>query len=196
VKWRPARNAPPPSAGDLRNGLAEAEAQLRALEEERAEIHGAIVDLVGDPGRASEAQDRLAEVEALIPVRRRTIETIRQAIPAAEERQARDGFRAEVAALNARTAQLKRNLSERFNAAAEAFAAVLREMEANAEEWRQVNARAQIIGEPVGEDAERELRRDLPINRGGWSRIWADLDVPAWDGSLLFEGRPNAQRTA
>jgi hypothetical protein len=195
VKW-PARNSRPPSATALRASLAEAEAQLAPLEREYAEINGALVDLLGDPARSSDVQARLAELEALLPIKRRAVEAIRRAIPDAEKREEREAFRAEVAALTERTAKFKRGLPERYNAAAEAFAAVLRDMDANAEEWRQLNFRAQQFGEPTGEDAERDLRRDLPINARGWSRIWADLDLPAWDGSLLFEGRANPQRSA
>lgn len=190
------RNAKPATAEQLRANAEPIRSEVAHLREVISQLPSMLADLVGDAEEFAKAQAELREAQALLPVKEAALAAIEAAIPAAEDRQAREAFRADVAALQGRTAKLSRNLPERFDQAAAAFAAVLRDIEANAEEWRQLNGRGQFLGEPGGEDAERVLRRDLPINRGGWSRIWAGLDVPAWDGSLLFEGRPDRNRTA
>lgn len=194
MNWR--RNSKPASADQLRTNAEPIRAEIERLRTAISEIPSALPDLAGDPEASAAAQAELREAQALLPVKEAALAAIEAAIPAAREREQREAFRAEVAAQRARDAKLKRNVRERFDDAAHTLSVVLAELEANAEEWRQLNARAQIMGEPVGEDVERELRKDLPINARGWSRIWADLDVRAWDGSLLFEGRPNAQRFA
>lgn len=189
--WKPARNAPLPSADDLRASFATGERKLAADEAEAAEIVEALPGLVGDPERTAQAEARLAELEALLPIERRKLEMIRKAIPAAENRGMLERIRAERTALETRTARLKRNLPERYDRAVEALAAVLRDMVGNADDWQRINGVGASLGEPAGLDAERELRATLPVNAKGWSRLWADLDIPRWDGSLAFEGKPN-----
>jgi hypothetical protein len=194
VRWRPARNAPLPSADDLRASVASAERQLRALEVERTEIVEALPALATDPQRTGQAEARMAELDALIPIKRRTLENIAKAIPAAENRSMLDRIRAERTALETRTAKLKRGLPERYNRAAEAFAQVLREMADNTEEWRRVNLSAGALGEGNGEGAELSLRREIGLRPsaggmpGGWASLCDDIEVRDWNGRLIFGG--------
>lgn len=193
--WKPARNAPLPSADDLRASAVSTERQATALEAERAEIVEVLPDLANDPERTAEAEARLAELDALIPVKRRTLDNIRKAIPAAENRGMRGRLRAERAALEARTAKLKRGLAERYDRSAKEFAAVLRDLEQNADDWQRVNLTGRPLGERDGEAVEMQLRRKLGMRPGGggmpggWVSLCDDIEVRDWAGKLIFGGR-------
>src|SRR5688572_9184034 len=99
----------------LRVNLAKEESALGALESERLEIEEALPNLVPEPERYVEAQDRLREIEVLLPSKRRTVDAIREAIPAAEDREERHALEAQIAERAKKSAKLRRDLRARYN---------------------------------------------------------------------------------
>lgn len=89
IRWKPARNAKPPSSDDLRKALVDAEAHAAALTGEAQVIQNDMPNHLGTP-RYAEAQAALANVETELAVARRTADTLQAGILAAEEREARE----------------------------------------------------------------------------------------------------------
>ena len=191
MKWAPAKNAPPASAEHLRNNLANEEAAANALAAEQAEIEAAQPALVGEPNRYVEAQVRLREIEALLPSKRRTVDAIRQAIPAAEKREEKERLRAQIAEQQRKSAKLRRDLKARYAKAVGPFVEVLRDIKADEDAWRFLKVVAQGLREPVdGNGAEWSLRLEAgAANGGSWwqGTVTDDLTVRDWDGRILFK---------
>lgn len=190
MKWAPTRNAAPASSDLLRANLAKEEATLASLESEQPEIEEALPGLVPEPDRYVEAQARLREIEVLLPPKRRTVEAIREAIPAAEAREERERFRTRVAEHERKSAKLGRDLKARYSKAAEAFAEMLRDIKADEDEWRNIRAVASGMREPIsGHSAQWSLRLESRPNNGGSSwmgSVTDDVVVRTLDGRVLF----------
>jgi hypothetical protein len=189
MNWRPARNAAPPSVEDLTEGLAKAEADHAALEAEAAEIVEAQPNLAADPERASAARQRLADLEALIPVARRTVESIRLAIPLAENRERETALRTEMAERRKESDALGRDARSRFEKAAGALAAVLAEIERDNHAWEILNLKGREFGLAPETSAEKRLRGEIGMRPGvGWCSLAEDIVVRDWSGRVLFGG--------
>jgi chromosome segregation ATPase len=189
VKWAPTRNAPPASAKILGENLAKAEAETNALAAEQEEIRSALADLVAEPERFVEAQARLRDIEALLPAKLRTVEAIRNAIPAAENRERRERIAAEIEEEARKSSRLQRGLEARYTKAAEAFAEVCRDIQADADRLRHLRALADTANPRVPvtyRSAEHALRYDKFAASNGLKGLTAGLTVRAWDGSTLF----------
>lgn len=191
MKWAPARNAPPASAQHLRENLEKAEAAATALTAELNEINAALPELMCEPDRFVEAQNRLREIEALLPPKRQTVEAIRQAIPLAEERERGERIAGEVEEQARQSAKFQRGLEARYTKAAEAFAEVCREIQADDDAWRQLRMAADTVKPRVPvphRSAEWALRYDrFASEHSGLKSVTNDLVVRAWDGRILFK---------
>lgn len=192
--WKPARNAPPPSADDLRANAEPIRAEIAALKANVRNIPAELANLAGDAVEFARAQAALRDGQALLPIKEAALASIEAAIPAAENRARLERLRADRGALKSRTAKLKRNLQERYDRAAKDFAEVLREMEANTDEWHRMNLTGRPLGERDGEGAELELRREVGMRPGGggmpgsWASLCDDIEVRDWHGRLIFGG--------
>lgn len=190
MRWAPTRNAPPASAQHLRDNLTKVEAEANTLAAEKEEIQTALSALVGEPDRFVDAQVRLREIEALLPSKRRTVEAIREAIPVAEGREHYERIATEIDEQARKSAKLQRGLEARYTKAAEAFAEVCREIQADADRWRSLRALADTASPrvPVPHlSAEWALRFDkFRSKHSGLISVCEDLTVRAWDGSALF----------
>jgi DNA repair exonuclease SbcCD ATPase subunit len=190
MRWAPTRNAPPASAEHLAANLATEEAAADALAAEQEEIRRALTDLVAEPDRFVEAQDRLREIEALLPSKRRTVDAIRQAIPLAEERERIGRIAAEIDEQARQTEKLKRNLEARYTKAATAYAEVCRDIKADADRWRSLRMSADTTKPrvPVNHfNAEMALRYDkFASEHSGLKSLIDDVIVRAWDGTVIF----------
>lgn len=189
MRWAPTRNAPPASAQHLRDNFAKAEAEVAALAAEQEEIQAALADLAGEPDRFVQAQNRLRELEVLVPSKRRTADAIAKAIPVAEERERREGIEAEIQEQARQSAKFQRGLEARYTRAAEAFAEVCREIQADADRWRQLRARAECVTPRVPvphHNAEHDLRYGKFATSNGLKGLTEDLTVRAWTGEALF----------
>lgn len=191
MSWAPARNAAPATSAMIIANLAKGEAELRALEDEGREIEEALPGLVAEPDRYVEAENRLREIGVLVPSKRCTIAAIREAIPVAEERERREVIQAQVDEQARQSAKLQRGLEARYTKAAEAFAEVCREIQADADNWRQLRARADTVKPRVPtphDTAEMSLRyAKFASPNYGLKSVTEDLTVRAWDGSVLFQ---------
>lgn len=187
------RNAPPASAQHLRDRLAEAEREANALSAEQEEIRGALPALIAEPDRFVEAQERLRELEVLIPSKRQTLEAIGNAIPDAEGRERRDRIAAEIDEQARQSLKFQRGLEARYTKVAEAFAEVCREIQADADKWRSLRMSADTVKPrlPVRQrSAEWALRYDrFASEHTGLKSLTEGLIVRAWDGSALFFAR-------
>jgi hypothetical protein len=179
-RWKPRLGGKPVSAADLAAQAREIEAEIAQLSQEQTVIDEALPSLMAEAERQAEAIVRLAEIDALLPLKSRALNLLKAAIPAAEKRETIEKFEAQKAELEKRTEKLARTLPDQYVRAAEQFVTVLRAMEANAHEWAMLTAQADIAGLRVhGEDAEYRLRRGLPgYERGG--PLWRGTSVPAW----------------
>jgi DNA repair exonuclease SbcCD ATPase subunit len=190
VKWAPTRNSPPASARLLGENLAKAEAETNALATEQEEIRSALADLVAEPERFVQAQARLRDIEALLPAKLRTVEAIRNAIPVAEDRERRDRIEAEIEEGAAKSAKLQRGLEARYTKAAEAFAEVCREIQADSDRLRSARLTADTVKPrlPVTyRSAEMALRYDKFAGSNGLKSLTEGVIVRAWDGGTLFQ---------
>jgi hypothetical protein len=173
---------------------AELKSRIAANGEELAYIDCEMPNLVGDPVQRRQAEDRRAILEQAIGTDRRTLALIEEAIPAAKRRGKVAAIEADRAEQEPKTAKLCRNLEARYTAAAEAYAAVLIEIKADADAWEALNYRAVDLGIARGDSAETRLRTRFatPIGSyntsGGFTSIWRNAVVLAWDGSRLFAG--------
>ena len=170
----------------LRANLAKGEAELHALESEGREIEEALPGLVAEPDRYVEAEKRLHEIGVLVPSKGRTVATIREAIPEAEEREEREALEKQVAEQAKKTTKLKRDVRARYNKAAEAYAAVLAEIKADKDEC----SRLKLVGSlkrprvPCHHDAEWSLRPESNSWRGS---VTDGVVVRDFDGRILFK---------
>ena len=190
MKWAPSRNAPPASAQQLRNSLAPLEAEVNELTGELEEIKAASPGLVAEPDKLVAAKRRARDIEALLPAKLQTVAEIRAAIPDAEMRERCDRIAAKVDEQARKSAKLQRNLEARYTKAAETFAEVCREIQADADQWRGLRAEADTVRPRVPvphRSAETALRFDrFASPNSGLKSVIDDLTVRAWDGSTLF----------
>jgi hypothetical protein len=190
------KNAPLPTVEILQTEAAELKSRIAASVAEVAYIDGEMPNMIGDPAQRREAEDRRAALEAQIGTDRRTLALIEEAIPAAKRRDKRAAVEADKAEQERRTNKLCRSLEARYTAAAEAFAAVLHDIKADANAWEALNYRARELGVPTGVSAEERLRQRFatPIGNyntsGGFTSLWRKVIVLAWDGSRLFDSTP------
>lgn len=174
----------------LRANLAKEEGCLASLESERQEIEAALPDLVPEPGRYVEAQDRLREIEVLVPSKRCTVDAIRAAIPVAEKREAKDGVIADREEQGRKSAKVRRDLAARYSKAAEAFAAVLTEVEVDNRAWELINFRGREFDLPRQDSAERQVRKEAGVRPNGcWYSLTEGIVVRDWTGRVLFGGK-------
>lgn len=189
--WAPARNAAPATSAQLRASKEKKLADIAALIAEEAEISEALPLLVNEPHRAAEGEMRLRDIAVLLPCEKRALEAIEKAIPAAEDRERREAIQAQIDEQVRQSAKLQRGLESRYTKAAEAFAEVCREMQADADNWRQLRARADTVSPRLPtphKTAEMALRYDKFANPNyGLKSVTEDLTVRAWDGSVLFQ---------
>jgi hypothetical protein len=165
-------------------------ADIAALVAEDAEINDALPLLVNEPTRAAEAEFRLREIAVLLPCERRALEAIEKAIPDAEDRERRERIQVEIDEQARKSARLQRGLEARYTKAAEAFAEVCREIQADREAWSHLRLNADTVKPRVPtphKTAEMELRYDKFASPNyGLKSVTEDLTVRAWDGSTLF----------
>lgn len=194
--WAARKNAPAPTAANLRNSGENARSEIKALSDEAENIHYVLPQLVTDPGHAAKAESRLRDIEALLPTKHRTLELIESEIPKADRREQLDELEAERLKLERTTVKLMVGLPDRFERAAAQYATVLAEMGNNATQWGQLRMRADaVFGVKIaGQDAEARLRAGL-VRRGAmgsagedWRSLHEEALVEAWDGRVLFEG--------
>jgi hypothetical protein len=193
VKWAPTRNAPPASAQHLSDNLAKELAVTDALTAEKEEIAAALPDLILEPDRFVAAQTRLREIEALLPSKLQTVDAIRNAIPLAQERERAEAIAAEIAEHARQSAKVQRGLEARYTKAAEAFAEVCREIQADADRLRILRLSADTVKPRVPirhQSAEWALRYARFASQStGLKSVVEGLIVRAWDGSTLFSAR-------
>lgn len=190
MKWAPSRNAAPASSDMLRASKEKKLAVIAALVAEDAEINEALPLLVNEPARAAEAELRLREIAVILPCERRALDAIEKAIPEAEDRERRERIQAEIEEQARKTARLQRGLEARYTKAAEAFAEVCREIQADADRWRYLRALADTVSPRVPvrhQSAEGALRFDkFASSHSGLKSLTEDLTVRAWNGDTLF----------
>jgi hypothetical protein len=188
------KSAPLPTAETLQAEAAGLKSRIAANIGEVSYIDGEMPNLLGDPAQRHEAEGRRAALEAQIGTDRRTLALIEEAIPAAKMRAKRAAIEAERVELERQSSKLMRNVEARYTAAAEAYAAVLSEIKADADAWEALNYRAVDLGIPRGDSAETRLRTRFAQRigsyntTGGLTSLWRNAVVLAWDGSRLFAG--------
>jgi hypothetical protein len=173
----------------LRANLAKADAEVAELTAEHDEIQAALADLAAEPDRFVEAQNKLRELEVIRPSKQRTADAIRQAIPIAEGRERRERIAVEIDEAKRNSAKLQRGLEARYTKAAEAFAEVCRDIQADVDRLRHLKAVADTANPrlPVPfRSAEMTLRYDKFAGSNGLKGLTEGLTVRAWDGSTLF----------
>lgn len=162
---RARKNAPPPSVQQLRGQVAAVEDEITNTERERAELDE-LAELL-----TPEEAARAVELTALLPIRRRALDTLRESLAAAEKREAEAEVRAEIEAYRRRTERAAKTFPQRYTAAAEAFAAVIRELEDSAEAQRLLGLRGRELGVSASSpDSLESVVRGEELRRG-WRHL-------------------------
>lgn len=188
------RSTPLATAEQLRQTASKRRTKIAEMKTEHANIRDCVAELVGDPAH-EEAENRLAELDVLIPVEERILARIEAAIPVAEERERRTAFLEKRADLDRRTEKLVRRIRRDYPPAAASLAELLNEMRANEREWDALRDQARDLGEQgIGHSAEYRARGELAGARqlGVFKSILLEAVVPAWsDPRPLFQ-RPRS----
>lgn len=191
MNWRgKVKNTPAASTAHLAINRAEIEAEIEKLEAEQTEIEQAFAELSVDPARFQDATDRLREIQATLPTKRYTLQLIAAEIPKAERRERLAKLAADKADLERQSDKLAKGLAERYERAAEALAAIVREIEADWDAWELMNMKLHDAREPGGWTAERRAREACGnFDAFTDASIILDSHVVGWDGQPLFRGR-------
>ena len=197
MRWSIRKDSAAPTVDNLRASADALRAEVAELSAEAESIRDVLPQLITDPDYAAEAELRLRDIEVLLPSKRRSLDAIAAEVPKAERREALAGLETERQQLERVTVRLMAGLPDRYERAAAQFAGVLSEMGSNAEQWAQLEMRADgVFGVRLaGQGAEARLRADLkgvsggPMGHGGWVSLHEDMTVKGWDGKVLFEGR-------
>lgn len=185
-----ARTTPPATAAQLEAEAGQRRTKLAAMRSERDGLAARITDLVGDACHGP-AEARLAELEALIPVEGKVLARIEAAIPTAEHRERRQRIEAEIEEQARKSAKLSRGLAARYTKAAEAYAEVCRDIQADSDRWRQLNALADTVS-PRAPVPHHTAEWAAHVEGGAVGRpqggsVTEGLDVWSWDKlTLLF----------
>jgi predicted nucleic acid-binding Zn-ribbon protein len=137
---RARKNAPPPTADELRRQVFNLESEIDSAERDLAEHNEHAEFLTTDEAA------RAVELAAMLPIRRRALERLRESLAAAEKAEAVAKLKADIAEYKRRTERAAKTFAARYAAAAEAFAAVIRELDDSAEERRLLGVRGSELG--------------------------------------------------
>lgn len=187
--WKPARNAPPPSADDLRANARPIRAEIEVLKENIRTIPDELSNLAGDPEEFARAQAALRDAQALLPIKEAALASIEAAIPAAENRGREAALRAEISEQRKRSNALKRDAETRYRKAVGLLAPLLTELERDNHAWDVLNMKCRELGLPMDASAEKELRGEIGMRPGlGWCSVTENIVVRDWSGRVLFGG--------
>jgi len=185
VRWRVRKDAAPASSASLRETAAAARLQIQEMEAERDEIGAALPELTGDP-RFAEAHDRLAMIDATLPVRRRALAMIEAEIPVAEKREDRERVAKAIAAQRTASDRLAARFGREYPEIAARVVDLFSALEDDAAAWRRLAGEAREHGLSGGATAEEVARNGAWKGAHGTYVRVADALIPALGAGTLW----------
>lgn len=179
-KVRARKNAPPASPASLSAQIADLNDEIGDLSAEQAELDGNPSHLHAD------AVARLAELNAILPIKERALAALRQSLNEAQKHEEVEALRAHAKRFQQDTTRAAKTFSARYTAAAETFAAVLKELADNKAEATRIAAEGQRLGVPSACPHLEAVVRGDELQRGWrWLQDQVVLDV---HGRVIAEG--------
>ncbi|MFA7596935.1 MAG: hypothetical protein WCY92_11330 [Novosphingobium sp.] len=175
------KNAAPATARQLEERAGEMETEIRDLSAERETIASSFAFFDADD------MARLADVEALLPIKQRALEAVRAAEREARQREAIEAFQADRTSLDRTTDKAAKTFRTRYEKAAAEMVSVLEELRASHDAWETMARRGRELGiaAPGGAHLERRVRGDQLT--GPTARLlFPDARIFGWNGVQLW----------
>ena len=184
------KNAPPATASALEARAAELRDTVESDTRKREQLESDMPHAVADAVAYGSLRDEIDRLDASLRSDSKALVLIEAQIPVAQQRERRERVIAEVDEAARRSAKLQRGLEARYSKAAEAFAEVCRDIQADADKLRSLRALADTVSPRVPvrhRSAEMALRFDKFANsHNGLKGLTEGLTVRAWNGESLF----------
>lgn len=179
------RDTPPASSTDLQASHDDLAGQIEQLGRERDKLEAGLVS-GQSPVDMIAASDRLAQIDVMLPHKRRALLLIEKEVANARDREAKQGVLARIAAQDQKSTRLARDLARRYRAASDALAAILREIAEDNDAARALSREASSLGLKGIWSAEYRLRRENPnAVRNGFESVADASRIASWDGHRL-----------